>query len=170
MPPWCCNRTDLPRLLPDLDYDGMLDHVCNRPTLAAEPMPGVGPALSALAKVGPIYILTVRHGTWLDYAIQWIERHGLRQHVAREVSQGHRPKPEVAAELGCKVLIDDEGGNLQPAMPRMLAIHLRIGMPHPPADAGMVCTTWAQAAERALRHVGAGASHRTGKDQPAPPA
>ena len=156
--PWHYNRSDLARLAPDLDYGAMLDHVCCQATLTSRPIAGAERALAALSKAGPVYILTVRDGAWLDYAIEWLTAHGLRRFITREVSQGRRPKPEVAAELGCKVLIDDEGGNLSPPPPGMLGIHLRLAMPEPVKGVGTVCASWEEATVVSLRHVGSRAA------------
>jgi len=96
-----------------------------------------------------VYIITARDEGRADFSRQWLDAHGLASHIRDLIAQDDRPdrpKVEVAKELGCHALIEDDSRHLIPGVLPQL-VHLRVGMGKPVhvSDARVVCSTWLDA-------------------------
>ena len=132
VPPFLCDRTDCVPLIGEPAYSAMGDYVYGyEGTMAAPPVPGVEEGVRALAERGPLYLLTARPPTRLEFAREWLEKSKLAAYFEELSSAADSSKLAIAAAKGCRVMIDDDVRHLVAGHPQVYGVLLKIGMPAP---------------------------------------
>jgi len=126
--PHQCDRTSCVPLIGLECYEKMSSIVYEREeTEALQPVPDVDSGLRELSTVGPVHVVTARPDRRARFALDWIVSHDLGQYVTSLVSSSGRLKSDIIAELGSRVLIDDDVRHLENLHPRQRGILLRMG-------------------------------------------
>ena len=129
VPNYLCDRTSCVPLIGKDNYEIMGSQVYESSASADAPLvEGAADALKTLASNGPLYLLSARTDQRLLYARTWLERHGLADLFEALVPAPKQPKLDVASELGCKVLVDDDARHLSPARASVGGILLKVGL------------------------------------------
>ena len=150
VPSYDCDLTSCVPIIGMETYETMaVDIFGEEGTAAAPPVPGVEEALQDLAALGPVYIITARDERRATFSQQWLDMRGFTRYIHGLIAQNDqpdRPKVEVARELGCRALIEDDSRHLIPGFLPQL-VHLRVGMEKPVhvSDGRVVCSTWPDA-------------------------
>lgn len=156
VPIYLCDRTSCVPLIGKDNYEIMGSEVYESSASANAPLvEGAADALKTLANSGPLYLLSARTDQRLLYARTWLERHGLADLFEALLPAPKQPKLDVASELGCKVLLDDDPRHLTPARASVGGILLKVGLTgglRVPAGVE-VASSWDDALARILNRI-----------------
>ena len=123
-------------------------------TAKADILPGAEAALEALSAAGPLYLITARNEELTTFSRAWLDKRDLTRHFADILSMGDRLKVDIAKDLGCKVLVDDDQRHLIPGVIEHLVLFRpSMGEPVHQLDGCTVCSTWEDALEAMLGTV-----------------
>lgn len=145
-----CDLTSCVPIIGRETYETMaVDIFGGEGTAAAPPVPGIEAALQALAALGPVYIITARDERKAGFSQQWLDTHGLARYIRDLIAQDDRPdrpKVQVAKELGCRALIEDDSRHLIPGLlPQLVLLREGMGEPLYVSEGCIVCSTWPDA-------------------------
>jgi len=115
VPPGKCDRTRCTPIIGEEPYTRMSHYVYDREaSLAAQPVPGALQGIAALRRAHRLAIVTARRGNSVDWAREWLARHGIADAFEDILSSHERVKVKMARELGAIALVDDDARHLRP--------------------------------------------------------
>ncbi len=130
---WLCDRSSCEKKIEKTDYDRMSKIIYSKENTALlETNPGVVNSIKELKKLNiAMSVLTARNKNNFEYAKEWLKKNNLWFYFDNVISQqneGEKTKAEMAKELGCKVLIDDDERHLGDTSENdIIGILLKIG-------------------------------------------
>jgi len=168
--PWQCDRSTCVPLIGEDAYRAMATALWEREaTELVRPVAGVLEALALLARQGAVHVITARFPERLAYAERWLAAHGADRLVRSVISSAGTDKAARCAQVGARVLVDDDPrhlGDTNPHAPEGLLLKpgCRGAVPAVPAGATL-CRSWSDV----LAHLGTPGSWqaaRPGRDFP----
>lgn len=155
VPPWKTDRTLCVPIIGEENYERMGRAVyAPAASLLAEPVPGVGAALRALAAGHRLYVVTARDDQQIASCRAWLERQGLAACITGYLSSAARnpdgskvSKGQLCRDHGIGVLIDDDERHLRGVdLLGLQRILLKDGCDEPwtPAAGIALATSWTE--------------------------
>ena len=151
MPPYRCDRTSCVPLIGVDAYNEISSYAYGpQGTRSVPPIEGAREFIRSVAGQTSIYVVTARNEITFPYAVEWLEREGLRRFCSEVVSMAGRPKHTIATEFGCTALVDDDARHLialDPLALTLVEFKHGAGPDVAAAPGAILCRTWKEVGE-----------------------